>query len=119
MENKLIRIIKRTVFDFQFLSNIFASLFLLGPFSLVFKYYALDLMFKIFFACFILAVIVFVCGAIVLISSANSLLKEGNVIWATVDIDMLHYDGTTLSVYCFEEKEGRKIYYKGTSVIGN
>lgn len=119
MKNEIIHIIKRNVFDFQFVTNVFAFLVLSGPISLIFKYYALDLMFKILFACFILSIIVFVCGGIVLISSANSLLKDGNVIWATVDLDMLHFDGTILSVYCFEEKEGRKIYYKGTSVIGN
>lgn len=115
MNNKIIHIRKRTVSDIDFLSYPFSVMFISGLLSFVSKDSTNNWIFEIFFPCFILSVIVFVCCGTVFTTSANNLLKEGQVIWATVDIKMLHYDGTMLSVYCYEEKDGHKTYYKATA----
>lgn len=120
MENKSVRIVKRNLTDFPIiLAGILLCLILFVPLASSFKDGAYVWVYHICWICFIVLMIVFACLAVLFVSSANGLLKEGNVIWATVDLDMLHYDDAILSVYCYLPRGERRIYYKGTTAPSN
>lgn len=117
MKLEFLRVCKRNLLDIDSCKYSFAIMLLSGGISLLFRENSNGdniFLFEIFFPIFIVSSVVFFACGILGTISMNNLLKNGKVIWATVDVDMMHYDGSMLSVYCYEEKGGQKIYYKAT-----
>lgn len=120
MDNEILYIKKRNFFDCYWCQQLCIYMLLLGVVYYVFKIQfntGDTMLLNIIGSLFILTFGLWLFGSFFESSSINNFLKDGQVIWAIVDQDMLYYNDAMLSVYCYVEKEGQKTYYKATQGV--